>query len=115
MLRSWAFLAIVVALMGAGCASQSQFLDSKQPMAIQTAVGRGQFDLNCPQAAGVVISREVVQPALQGPWVGGIPRAEFTIGVRGCDKRHTYIVICPQGGEGCFAAGPGGFHGWQQQ
>jgi hypothetical protein len=23
--------------------------------------------------------------------------------------RHTCIAICPEGGEGCFAAGPGGF------
>jgi hypothetical protein len=32
--------------------------------------------------------------------------------VRGCDKRETYIVICPEGGEGCYAAGPGTFHNW---
>jgi hypothetical protein len=106
-------LAILAVLALSGCVSQTQFLDSKQPMAIQTALGRGQFELNCPQAAPVVISREVVQPALQGRFVNGIQRAEFTIGVSGCDRRMTFIVVCPDGGEGCFATGPGRFHDWQ--
>jgi outer membrane lipoprotein SlyB len=112
MKRSTAILAGVVALALTGCASQSQFLNDKQGMAMQTALSRGKFDLNCPQAKPVLISKEVVQPALQGPWVSGIQRAEYTIGVEGCDKRQTYIVICPEGGEGCYAAGPGEFHKW---
>src|SRR5512136_310123 len=106
-------LAILTVCALSGCVSQTQFLDGKQPMAIQTALGRGQFELNCPQATPVVISREVVQPALQGPFVNGIQRAEFTIGVSGCDRRMTFIVVCPDGGEGCFATGPGRFHDWQ--
>jgi len=103
---------LLAVLAGAGCVSQSQFLNSKQPMAMQTALGRGQFEMNCPQATPVLISREVVQPALQGPWVAGIQRAEFTIGVTGCDQRTTFVVVCPDGGEGCFATGPGRFHDW---
>ena len=95
----------------AGCASQEQMLDNSESMAVQTAVGRARFDMNCSSATGQVISREMVQPALRGPFVNGIPRAEFTIGVTGCDKRKSYIVICPQGGTGCFATGPGPFHG----
>ena len=79
-------------------------------LAIQTAVTRGQFEMNCPAATGVILSREVVQPALQGPWVQGIQRAEYTIGVEGCNARKTYVVICPEGGSGCYAAGPGPFH-----
>ena len=79
---------------------------------MQTALGRAKFDLNCQQVSPVLISEEVVQPALQGPWVNGIQRAEYTIGVKGCDKRETYVVICPEGGEGCYAAGPGTFHNW---
>ena len=39
-------------------------------------------------------------------------RAEYTIGVAGCGKRTTFVVICPDGGEGCFGAGPGPFHNW---
>jgi len=111
MSRSITLLALGATLAVAGCASQSQFLASRQAMAVQTAVGRGQFELNCPQATGTVISQEVVQPALQGAWVGGIQRAEYTIGVAGCGQRTTFIVICPEGGEGCFAAGPGRFIG----
>ena len=58
--------------------------------------------------------REVVQPALQGPWVNGIQRNEFTVGVEGCGRRKSYAIVCPQGGGGCFAAGPGPFHpDWQ--
>ena len=36
----------------------------------------------------------------------GIQRAEYTIGVTGCGRRETFVVICPQFGDGCFAAGP---------
>jgi len=93
-----------------GCVSQAQFLDSKQGMAIQTATGKAQFELDCQQTNATVISREVVQPALQGPFMNGIQRAEFTICVRGCDKKAMFVVICPDGGEGCFATGPGGSH-----
>jgi hypothetical protein len=105
----------VAASLGAGCVTQQQFLDQSQGAAIQTAVSRGQFEMNCPGATGQVISREVVQPALQGPWVQGIQRAEYTIGVSGCGARKAYVVVCPEGGGGCFAAGPGPFHGeWNQ-
>jgi len=79
---------------------------------MQTAVARGQFEMNCPSATGTLISQEVVQPALQGPWVAGIQRAEYTVGVAGCGQRTTFIVVCPKGGEGCFAAGPGPFHNY---
>jgi hypothetical protein len=78
-------------------------------MAMQTAVTRGQFEMNCPSATGMVLSREVVQPAIQAPALGGLQRAEFTIGVAGCERRTTFVVICPEEGDGCFAAGPGRF------
>ena len=100
---------ITLALAAAGCMSQSQLLASRQTMAMQAAVSRAQFETNCPQATGTIISQEVVQPALQGPYVGGIQRAEYTVGVSGCGDRKTYVVICPEGGTGCFAAGPGRF------
>jgi len=109
--RRWGWgLPALFALCALGCQTEQQFLDQTQGSAIQTAVARGQFEMNCPQATGMVISREVVQPALQGPWVQGIPRAEYTIGVEGCGDRKTFVVVCPEGGNGCFAAGPGPFH-----
>ena len=104
-------LAFLAVLAMTGCVSQTQLLDNNQSLAIQTALRRGQFELNCSQATPVIISREVVQPALQGPYVNGIPRAEYTIGVTGCGKRATFVVVCPEGGDGCFAAGPGRFYG----
>lgn len=100
-LRIWP---IVVALGTAGCVSQAQFLDNMQGSALEAAVNRGRFDLSCPQATGLVLSREVAQPVLEGPWVGGIQRAEYTVSVTGCGKKVTYIAICPEGGESCFAA-----------
>ena len=112
MKRSTLVFSCIIAEALAGCASQSQFLSDKQGMAMQTALSRAKFDLNCEQVSPVLISEEVVQPALQGPWMSGIQRAEYTIGVKGCDKRETYVVICPEGGEGCYAAGPGTFHNW---
>ena len=100
---------VAAALVAAGCASQAQFLDGRQGMAMQTAVSRGQFEMNCPSATGVVLSREVIQPAIQAPALGGLQRAEFTIGVSGCGKQTTFVVVCPDEGDGCFAAGPGRF------
>jgi hypothetical protein len=114
-MRTHSALTVLLALLAvSGCASQNQMLDNSQTMAVQTAVSRGQFDLGCPSATGTVISREVVQPVMQGPWVNGIQRDEFTVGVEGCNRRKSYIVICPEGGTGCFAAGPGPFQpDWQ--
>jgi hypothetical protein len=106
MSRSTIAVALLTLLAGFGCATQAQFLDSKQPMAIQTAVSRARFEMNCPEATGTVLSREVTQPPVEGPRMVGIQRAEFTIGVSGCGQRTTRVVVCPDGGEGCFAAGP---------
>ena len=103
---------LTVALAAAGCMSQAQFLQSMQMNAMQTAVSRGQFEMNCPSATPTLISQEVVQPVLEGPYVNGIQRAEYTIGVAGCGQRKVFVVICPEGGTGCFAAGPGPFHNW---
>jgi len=108
-MRRSALLLLVPVLAATGCASQAQFLDGMQVMAMQTAVSRGQFEMNCPSATGTVLSREVVQPVIQAPALGGLQRAEFTIGVAGCGKRTTFVVVCPQEGDGCFAAGPGRF------
>jgi hypothetical protein len=42
---------------------------------------------------------------MMGPWVGGVQRAEYTIGVSGCNQRGVFTVICPDSGDGCFATG----------
>jgi hypothetical protein len=110
MTGSCARIVIVAALLAAGCASQAQMLDSMQPQAMETAVSRGRFEMNCPDATGTIISREMVQPRFQGAFVANyIQRAEYTVGVSGCGVRKVFVVICPEGGGGCFAAGPGPF------
>lgn len=99
-------LALAAALGGAACASQPKMLNERQDVAIDTALRRGRFDLNCPTATAVVLSKDYIQPAVQGPWAAGIQRLEYTIGIEGCNQRTTLIVICQQGTETCFAANP---------
>ncbi len=98
-------LALLAAALLAGCASQPTFLDSKQGMAIETALARGKFDLNCPAAQGSVLSRQFIQAPVAGPRMAavGVDRAEYTVGVQGCNQRGTYMVVCSQGTEGCIA------------
>jgi hypothetical protein len=93
-------LAPLVVLAVAGCQSDAQILASEQAVATQTATRRGQFEMNCPQAAGTILSSNLLQPVV---W-GGLERAEYTIGVEGCGVRRTYIVVCQLGSPACFAA-----------
>ena len=96
-------LGIAVSLLAA-CQTQQQFLDQNQAEALQVATNRGRFEMGCPAVEPTLLSREMTQPAIEGPYVAGIERGEYTIGVSGCDQRKTYVVICPEGGDGCFAA-----------
>ncbi len=96
-------LVAAVGLSAAGCQSVP-FIDAAQPHAIDSAQRRAQFEWNCPAATGQVISREMIQtPSVPMRWTPP-ERAEYTIGVAGCDKRATYLVICAEGG-GCVAGG----------
>jgi hypothetical protein len=87
----------------AGCQSTDQQLDAQQQQAVDTALQRVRFDMNCPSATGQMLSRQMVQPvAIRF----GVERAEYTVGVEGCGQRQTIVVVCPQDGTGCFAGGP---------
>src|SRR5437762_1119863 len=99
------FVALIGVLARVGCQTQQQLVQSNQAIAIQTALNRARFDMNCPSATGTVLSTNVSQPEVQGRFASayGVQRFEYTVGVRGCGQRRTYIVVCPQGG-GCFAA-----------
>src|SRR5215467_11787517 len=88
------------------CATQQQTLLQRQDEAIQTALQRGRFEMNCPSATGTVLSSDFIQPAVQGPWVNGLQRVEYTVGVEGCNQRTTYVVLCQVGTDTCFAADP---------
>ncbi|MGO4395802.1 hypothetical protein AB4Z46_31040 [Variovorax sp. M-6] len=98
-------LPLLAALFITGCASGPPFIDQMQPEAVSMATRRGQFEMNCPAATGEMLSRETVQPLVQTWRFQGTVRAEYTIGVSGCGQRQTYVVICPENGAGCFAAG----------
>jgi hypothetical protein len=75
-------------------------LASDQAAASGVAARRGQFELKCPQVTASILSSNILQPVL---W-GGQERAEYTIGVAGCDRRTTYVVVCALGSPSCFAA-----------
>jgi hypothetical protein len=100
-------LVAVVALVVAGCASQSGFISDKQNPAIQSALARGRFDLSCPAATANVISSNYLPKAESGEWKG-IERAEFTVGVVGCSQKAAYIVTCPDKTDTCQPAQPSG-------
>jgi hypothetical protein len=106
LITRYTFVALLGVLATVGCQTQQQLVQSQQAMAIQTAVSRAQFEMNCQSATGTVLSTNVSQPAVQGRFASayGVQRFEYTIGVRGCGQRRTYIVVCPQGGTGCYAA-----------
>ena len=98
-------MAAILTILG-GCASEQQMLQQNQPNAVDTALARGRFDLNCPAAKATVLSSDFIQPAIQGPWVSGINRTEYTVGIEGCGKRTTYVIICQEDTGTCFAAHP---------
>ncbi len=97
--------AILAALVAAGCASQQQQVDSMQPDALHVAQRRAAFELNCPAATAEVLSKEMIQSPIMNPRFAPPQRAEYTVGVAGCGQRATYLVICAEGGTGCFAGG----------
>jgi hypothetical protein len=90
----------------AACATQKQVLAEKKDGAMQTALQRGRFDLTCPSATATVLSSDYIQPAVQGPWVNGVQRVEYTVGVEGCNQHMAYVVLCQVGTDTCFAAHP---------
>ncbi len=97
-------LLLLASLLAGGCASGPPPIDQMQPEAISMAERRGQFEMNCPTAKGQLISRESIQPVVQFSYrFQGTVRDEYTVGVAGCGKRMTYVVICPENGNSCFA------------
>ena len=97
-----AILTVLAAAMASGCASGPPFIDVEQPMALQTAQRRAQFEFNCPAATAQVLSQQMMTSPLQYTRFAPPDRAEYTIGAAGCGQRQTYLVICTDGG-GCVA------------
>jgi hypothetical protein len=95
----------MAALIAAGCASGPPFIEAAKPMALQTAQRRAQFEFNCPTVKAEVLSQENVQSPLEYTRFAPPPRVEYTVGIAGCNQRHTYLVVCTEGsGGGCIAA-----------
>jgi hypothetical protein len=90
--RQFAAILLCLVFLGlGGCATQQQFLNQIEPTALSAVQSRAQFELNCPSVATSILSSKIIQPV----WVGGIQRAEYTIGVEGCGRRSVYMAVCP--------------------
>lgn len=103
--RTIAALPALAMLVLVGCQSTEQWMASMKPKAIDAAERRGRFELNCPSATAQVLNEQDVQPEIRAVRFQAPDRAVFTLGVSGCGKRATYVVVCPDDGSGnCFAA-----------
>ncbi len=100
------FIAVLAAgAIATACTSSAEYMQKLEPQAIQTAVNRGNFEMSCQNATGTIISKDMLQPAVQAIRFSGPERAEYTVGVSGCGKRATYVVICPLDQSGCWSVG----------
>lgn len=90
-----------------GCQSTTDILNATQATAVDTALQRARFEMACPAATGSVLSRKAIEPAIAMTRfsAGGPERYEYTVGVEGCGKRETAVVICTQGSSECFSTG----------
>lgn len=88
---------LILPLIISACATEAEFLAQNSPSALNTALSRGRFELNCPQATGTVLSQKVTYINGLGMGMGGgggYEWTEYTIGVGGCDKKVVYMVAC---------------------
>lgn len=101
----FALTIVAIGAIFSGCQSQQQMVDEMRADATQVATTRGKFELDCPGATATVLSKEMIQSAIVNPRWAPPERAQYTVGVEGCNKRATYQVICAEGGTGCVAVG----------
>lgn len=105
-------LLVVVVVAGlAGCATSQEKLDKGQATAVETASSRARFEMGCPEAKGQVLSRTLIEAPFRGGANGpyghdltGVELVEYTVGVDGCGRRMTQVVLCAVDGTGCFSA-----------
>jgi hypothetical protein len=91
--------ALTALLIAGGCASGPSFVDTMQSKAMSMAESQAQFALSCPNATGSVLNSQELQPLV----FGGPMRAEYSIGVAGCDKRTIVKVLCSENNNQCVA------------
>jgi hypothetical protein len=96
--------AALAALLGlAACQSTTQTLDKEQIAATKVALNRGRSEMSCPSVTATILSRNLIQLAAGGPNYEDVQRAQYTIGVSGCDKKQTYVAICHVGSASCVS------------
>jgi hypothetical protein len=97
---------ITLSALLAGCTNSAQYLQQMEPEAISEAQRRGAFEMNCPEAKATLLSSQTMQPIVRAFALSGPQRAIYNVGVSGCGKRTTYVVICPETGDNtCFDGG----------
>ncbi|MCX7098640.1 MAG: hypothetical protein NTV43_12140 [Methylococcales bacterium] len=92
-----AVAALALPVLISACATEAQFLSQNAPAALNTALARGRFELNCPQATGSVLSQKVTYINGIGMGMGGgggYEWTEYTIGIRGCGKQAVFETMC---------------------
>jgi len=92
-------IAVLVALIVSACASGPPFVDTMQPKAMSMAESQARFALDCPQATGSVLHSEELQPLA----FGGPVRAQYSIGVAGCNRRTIVQILCSENNNQCVA------------
>jgi hypothetical protein len=86
---------LLLPLIISACATEAQFLAQNAPSALNTALARGRFELNCPQASGTILSQKVTYINGMGMGGGGgYEWTEYTIGIRGCGKSVVFETMC---------------------
>jgi hypothetical protein len=83
----------------AGCATTEQDRQASNQPALDAAIARAANEMNCREATAKVLSRRA---SAAGPSYGA-ERYEYTVGVEGCGKSMTSVVVCSAGN--CFVAG----------
>lgn len=88
-----------------GCATpEAELLNNNEPRATQSALARGQADLNCTSLGAAVIAERINKSGASGPMDASESQGLYRIQVMGCDRQTTYDVLCPM--EGQCVAGP---------
>jgi hypothetical protein len=88
---------LILPLVISACATEAQFLAQTQPAAVNAALARGRFELNCPDATSTVLSKKMTY--INGIGIGmggggGYEWGEYTVGVKGCGKSAVYETMC---------------------
>lgn len=86
-------LSTLALALASGCQTTQAYLDANQQAALNAAQSRGRFELNCQDVQTSVLSRKIIDPGM-GTMYGGMWRAEYTIGVRGCNRQVVYVTVC---------------------